>query len=177
MFVLISGLVILFVWSCNHRGNTGFIQDAENRILQQEDGTVSLALDQAACYSDVVDPSINTAEWYVVISKPGRYKVWLSSATKDTMDLSYANPVRISLSDKQLEVDPACDNIIENSGDVPRSYFRADSYMGSIYIAEPGEYNLQVISEKVIAKNIRSQNTLLSDDTMLMSVQLTPLTR
>jgi hypothetical protein len=80
---------------------------AENAVLQQEDGTLSLDMEKATCYNDEFDPSSNTAEWNVVISKPGRFKVWLSSATKDTTELSYVNSVKISLLDNQLEVDPA----------------------------------------------------------------------
>jgi hypothetical protein len=136
-----------------------------------------LILDKAECYSDIVNPSNNTADWNIVISKPGRFKVWLSSATKDTSDLNYANSVRISLLDDRLEVNPACDKIVRNSSDVHYPYFRADSYMGSIYVSEPGEYNIQLISEKVIAKNAESHNTSLADDTKLMSVILTPSTR
>jgi hypothetical protein len=171
------GLVIIPVWSCGHLQNTKVLNDAENRILQQNDGTISLILDKAACYSDIVNPSNNTADWNIVISKPGRFKVWLSSATKDTSDLNYANSVRISLLDDRLEVNPACDKIVRNSSDVHYPYFRADSYMGSIYVSEPGEYNIQLISEKVIAKNAESHNTSLADDTKLMSVILTPSTR
>lgn len=171
------GLVIIPVWSCGHLGVTKDLNDAENRILQQNDGSVSLVLDKAACYNDVVNPSNNTADWNVVISKPGRFKVWLSSATKDTSDLNYANSVRISLLDDQLEVNPAIDKIVRNSSDVHYPYFRADSYMGSVYVSEPGEYNIQLISEKVIAKNAVSHNTALVDDTKLMSVMLTPITR
>ncbi len=167
----------LIVWSCSHNGNKNDLQNAGNRILPQEDGTFSLKLDNAACYSDVTNPSDNTAEWIIVISKPGRFEVWLSSATKDTTDLDYANSVKISLIDKELEADPACDKIISNPGEYPPPYFRADSHMGSIFISEPGEYHIQVISEKVIANNTAIQNTSIADDTMLMSVILTPLIR
>ena len=49
-------------------------------------------------------------------------------------------------------------------------YYRADSYMVSVYVSEPGEYNIQMISERVTAKNM---NTQLAD-TKLLSVILTP---
>jgi len=176
IFTFIAGLAIIIVWSCGHKGNTKDLKEAENRIIQQEDGTLSMKLDEAATYSDLVDPSCNTAEWNVVISKPGGYKVWLTSATKDTIDLNYSNSVRISLSDDHLEVTPECDKIVKNADNVTSSYFIADSYMGSFYIPEPGEYNMQVISEKVIAKNNRTQNTSLADDIMLLSVHMTPMT-
>mgnify|MGYP007070616110 CR=1 FL=1 len=112
-----------------------------------------------------------------MISKPGHYKVWLSSATKDTSDLNYANSVRINLLDNQLLAKPACDKVVQNSGEVNFPYFRADSYMGSVYVSEPGEYNIHVISEKVIVESTDSPNTSRIADTKLMSIILTPMTR
>ena len=176
-FAYLIALALISVWSCGHTESKKGVQEAENRILQQDDGIVSLKLDKAGCYCDLVNPSNNTADWDVIISKPGRFKVWLSSATKDTSDLRFANSVKISLLDDQLEVNPLCDKIVRNSSEVHYPYFRADSYMGSINVTEPGEYNIQVISEKVVAKTIESQNTSATGDAKLMSVILTPTTR
>jgi hypothetical protein len=176
-FPITYGLVIVLVWSCSQQGTTKNTQNAENRIVQQADGTVSLKLEKAVCYSDAINPTNNTADWSVVISKPGRFKVWLSSATKDTSDLSYSSSVKVNILDDHMEVTPAVDKIVQNSADVPNSYFRADSYVGSFYVPEPGEYNIQVISDKVIAKNAGSKNNPQVDDTMLMSVILTPAIR
>jgi hypothetical protein len=170
-------LVLLTSWSCGRLGKTKDLQEADNRIIQQNDGTVSLILDKAARYSDSSNPSNNTADWNVVISTQGRYKVWLSSATKDTSNLRYANTVKISLMNERLEANPACDKVVRNSSEVNYPYYRADSYMGSIYFSEPGEYNIQVISEKVFAKEEHSQANSVADDTRLMSVILTPTTR
>jgi hypothetical protein len=169
----ISGLAIVLLWSCSQQGTIKKSQDAENRIVQQADGTVSLKIDKAVCYNDAVNPSNNTADWNIVISKPGRFKVWLSSATKDTSGLRYASSVKVNILDDHLEVTPSIDKVVQNSGDVPQSYLRADSYVGSFYVPEPGEYNIQVISDKVIAKNASTR----PEDTMLMSVMLTPAIR
>ena len=177
LFPIIYGLAIVLAWSCGQQGTTKNSAEAENRIVQQADGTVSLKLDKAVCYSDAVNPTNNTADWNIVISKPGRFKVWISSATKDTSDLSYSTSVKVNILDDHLEVTPAVDKIVQNSGDVPNSYFRADSYVGSFYVPEAGEYNIQVISDKVIAKNTGSKNHPQVDDTMLMSVILTPAIR
>ena len=177
IFTCFTCLVIILLWSCSHSDSTTKAKEAENRIIQQQDGTVSLILDKAARYSDNTNPSNNTADWNIVISKPGRFKVWLSSSTKDTSKLNYSNSVRISLLDDRLEANPACDKVVRNSGDVHYPYFRADSYMGSVYVLEPGEYNIQLISEKVIAKEAESHNSSIADDTKLMSVILTPITR
>lgn len=174
-FVFTICLVSVLVWSCSHEGKTKDLKEADNRILQQEDGTVSLKLDKAACYSDAANPTNNTADWSVVISKPGRYKVWLSSATKDTTDLSYAHSVRINLLDANLLVDPVCDKIVHNTGEVSYPYFKTESYMGSVYVSEPGEYNIQVISEKVNPKNDGKANAKSFDDTMMLSVMLQPV--
>jgi hypothetical protein len=46
-----------------------------------------------------------------------------------------------------------------------------------VYIPEPGEYNIQVISEKVTTKEIRSHSQLLADNTRLMSLMLVPMIR
>jgi hypothetical protein len=174
---IIIGLIAVLTWSCGQQGSTKNSQEADNRIVQQADGTVSLKIEKAVCYSDAVNPSNNTADWNVVISKPGRFKVWLSSATKDTSKLKYSNSVKVNILDDHLEVTPAVDKIVQNSGDVPNSYFRADSYVGSFYVSEPGEYNIQVISDKVVAKNNSSNNMPHVEDTMLMSVILTPAIR
>jgi hypothetical protein len=174
-FVFIISLLMILTWSCSRQGNNKEQRASDNGVLQQADGTVSLNLDKAACYSDEVNPLNNTAEWNVVISKPGRFKVWLSSAAKDTATFKYTNSVRISLLDEQLQGIPACDSIVHNSGDVAYPYFRTDSYMGSFYLAEPGEYNIQVISDKVIAKNKGAKNQ--AEDIKMMSVILVPMTR
>jgi hypothetical protein len=64
-----------------------------------------------------------------------------------------------------------------NSADVSYPYFRADSYAGSFYISEPGEHSIQVISEKVLTKEAMNRIPSGLNDTKLMSVILTPMTR
>lgn len=174
IFTLVS-LVLLLAWSCGKKSDSGNI--TENVVLQDADGSFALNMADAACYNDAVNPASNTAEWNVMVSKPGTYKVWLSSATKDTTDLSYINSVKISLLDKLIEVDPEIDRVVLNSDDVSYPYFRADSYAGSFYFSEPGEYSIQVISEKVLSKEAMNNLSSGPDDTKLMSVILTPLTR
>lgn len=174
IFTLVS-LVLLLAWSCGKKSDSRNV--SENAVLQDSDGTFSLNMADAACYSDDVNPASNTAEWNVVVSKPGTYKVWLSSATKDTTNLSYINAVKITLLDKLIEVDPEIDRVVLNSDDVAYPYFRADSYAGSFYFSEPGEYSIQVISEKVLSKEAMNNSSSGPDDTKLMSVILTPLTR
>jgi len=171
----IIGVIVLLAWSCG--SNTDQNSVSENAVVQEADGTLALDMDEATCYSDNVNPASNTAEWNVVVSKPGTFRVWLSSATKDTTKLSYSNSVKLSLLDKFLEVNPVCDKVVLNSGEVSLPYYRADSYMGSLYISEPGEYSIQVISEKVLPKEAELSEDMATDDTRLMSVILTPLSR
>jgi hypothetical protein len=170
-------MVLIPVLSCGNLKIERISQKDDNKILQQNDGSISLKLAKADCYSDLSNPSNNTAEWSIVISNPGHFNVWLSSATKDTSVLKYANSVKISLMDDRLEANPACDKIVQNSSDVRYPYFRADSFMGSVYVSEPGEYNIQLISEKVIASESKSNSSTMADDTKLMSVMLTPSAR
>jgi hypothetical protein len=172
-------LLLSVIYSCSNSGNnfSNNNRKGEDLIKQQDDGTISLNLEKAAFYSSDIDPSNNTAEWDFVVSKPGRYSVWLSSATIDTMNLQYANSVKINLLDERLEGKPVGDKIVLNARDVKYPYYRADSYMGSFYIQEPGEYSIQVISEKVMPQNKSVQNSSTMDKTRLMSVILTPMTR
>jgi hypothetical protein len=170
---------ILLFYSCKNSGEKKETKNkiVQNKILQQSDGTISLKVDKADCYQDMLNPSSNTAEWNVVVSKSGRFNVWLSSATKDTTDLKYNNSVMLSILDNRIEARPACDKIIHNSSDVTYPYFRADSFLGSLYIQDTGLYNIQIISEKIVPKDIKKAESSGSDNSKLLSVFLTPITR
>lgn len=176
IFLLMIIAAIGLFYSCS---NSGSKNEAENQIsidqiLQNEDGTISLDIEKAARYSDVVNPSGNTAEWNVLVSKSGRYNVWLSSSTKDTTNLRYENSVMVSIMDNRLEARPECDKIIQNSSDVSLPYYRADSYIGSMYIKDTGLLNIQVISEKILPKDYKSDGSSSIEDSKLISVFLTP---
>ena len=175
--LILSGIALFY--SCNSTSDRKVTKDkvVQNRTLQQKDGTISLKVDKADCYHDIVNPASNTAEWNVVVSKSGRFNVWLSSATKDTTNLQYSNSVRLSFLDNRLEARPACDKIIHNSSDVTYPYFRADSFMGSLYIQDTGLYNIQVISEKILPKDSGKGESSASENSKLLSVFLTPITR
>lgn len=172
-------IVIVLLSACKNNSDQKEtkIKSVQNKILQEDDGTISLKVEKADCYQDMVNPSSNTAEWNVVVSKSGRFNVWLSSATKDTTDLKYNNSVKISILDNRIEAHPECDKIIHNSSDVTYPYFRADSFIGSLYIQDTGLYNIQIISEKIISKNIDKGESSGSENSKLLSVFLTPITR
>ena len=177
MLLIMMGVVLLY--SCGNSGEQKVLKNnvVQNKILQQKDGTISLKVDKADCYQDVVNPSSNTAEWSVLVSKSGRFNVWLSSATKDTTDLKYENSVKLNILDNRLEVHPACDKIIRNSTDVTYQYFRADSFLGSLYIQDTGLYNIQIISEKIVASDINKAVSSDTENSKILSVFLTPATR
>lgn len=175
--MILSGIAMFC--SCNNPSNTTEDRktSSENKILQQEDGTISLKVDKADCYQDKINPASNTAEWSIVVSKSGRFDVWLSSATKDTTNLQYKNSVMLSIQDNRLEAHPGCDKIFQNSSDVSYPYFRADSFMGSLYIQDTGLYNIQVISEKIVPQNSKTNGSSDAENSKLISVFLTPITR
>jgi hypothetical protein len=168
--------IIIICTSCGHSGNRKGLVSSE-KITQQADGTISLKLEKASFYKCETDPSNNTAEWNFVVSKPGTYGVWLSTATTDTMNLRYPTSVKINLQDERIEANPVGDKIVLNAGDVKYPYFRADSYMGTFYIEQPGEYSIQVINEKVVPDNVKSDVAKSENTTRMMSVVLTPMTR
>ena len=167
------------LYSCKNTGEQKETDSklVQNTIKQQDDGTISLKVEKADCYHDIVNPSSNTAEWSVEVSKSGRFNVWLSSATRDTTNLKYKNSVMLSILDNRLEARPACDKIIQNSGDVSYPYFRADSFMGSLYIQDTGTYSFQIISEKILPDNYKKDGSSSSDESKLLSVFLTPIMR
>jgi len=174
---MLSGIILFY--SCKNSGGQKEpeMKIIENKILQQSDGTISLKVEKADCYRDMVNPSSNTAEWNVVVSKSGRFNVWLSSATKDTTDLKYSNSVKLNILENRFEVRPGCDKIIRNSGDVTYPYFRADSFVGSLYIQDTGLFNVQIISEKIVPGDIKKGESSTAENSKLLSVFFTPVIR
>jgi len=174
MLWIIAGRGSLF--SCSNKVEQKEINKklVQNTIVQEEDGTISLKVDKADCYHDMVNPSSNTAEWNIVVSKTGRFNVWLSSLTKDTTNLKYKNKVMLSILDKRIEARPVCDKIILNSTDVSLPYFKADSYMGELYIQDTGRFNVQLISEKILPQGYNTESAA-SDGSILLSVFLKPI--
>jgi hypothetical protein len=176
-WMLIVG--IIFLGSCSNTndhikvGNSSEI----NKVLQQEDGSISLHVKKAECYSDKVNPSSNTAEWNVVVSKSGRFNVWLASATTDTNNLEYNNTVLLSVEDNRLEAQPSNHKVVKNSSEVNYPYFRADSFMGSLYIQDTGLFEVQIISDKIIPEDKINSAASAGERTKLLSVFLTPVVR
>jgi hypothetical protein len=176
-FLVLLVLASFNLWYCSNQSDKKRATSIDNPIMQQEDGSISLKLANAWFYSDTIDPSNNTAEWTVVISKTGSYRIWLSSATKDTINFNYLNKVKVNLSDREYIVIPKWDKIIQKSEDVSYPYFRADSFVGSFYISQTGEYNIQVTGEKVISEATRNQAKTLTENSKLMALIISPLAK
>jgi len=175
-FLVAVGMMAMYSCGNNVKPNGAQNGNQENKILQNSDGTISLKVSKAELYHDKTNPSTNTAEWSVLVKKSGRFDVWLSSATKDTTDLQYENSVMLSILDSRLEAHPGCDKIITNSSDVKYPYFRADSFMGSLFIQDTGLFNIQLISEKIVPGAPDASNSGV-DNSRLLSVSLTPAVR
>jgi hypothetical protein len=175
VMVLLIGVFIAY--SCKGKSTKTEVvnETSQNNILQEPDGSISLKVDKADCYHDEVNPSANTAEWSVKVSKSGRFNIWLSSATKDTTDLNYKDSVLLNIVDKQIHALPEVDKVVLNSGDVSYPYFRADSFLGSLYIQDTGLYNVQIISEKIFPKDSKTATPV--ENSKLLEVFLTPITR
>ncbi|HLN21976.1 MAG TPA: hypothetical protein VK213_12860 [Bacteroidales bacterium] len=173
LYVLLVFVGVAFS-SCSHSTNKFSEENlAQNAILQQQDGTISLEVEKADTYHDVKNPESNTAEWSVLVSKSGRYDIWLSSATKDTTRLEFDNSVMLTVKDDLIEAHPSIDKVIHNSSDVSYPYFRADSFMGSLYIRDTGLYNIQVISDRILPEDEPAVHDS-ENATKILSVSLTP---
>lgn len=177
MFLYAAAGMLIILSSCGGGEKKSIKSEVNNepKINQASDGTISLNVEGADCYSDMNDPSGNTAEWRVRVSKSGRYNVWISSATKDTTDLRYKNNVLVSVQDNRIEAKPGCDKIIQDAKDVDYPFFRADSFLGSMYIQDTGLFNVQVISEKILPKDYKLESE--TEIAKLLSVSFTPVTR
>lgn len=150
--------IFIAMWACNNNtlsdGDTDF-----DEIVQANDGRILLNLEDAYVLQDLTEPKRNTAEWSFKVLNKGRYEVWLTSHTKDTMNLNYDKPVIVHFGDTKLEVQPVGNEIVLNDKQVRMPYYRADSKMGSILIEDTGSYNIQVISEKVVSAEVSSHNS------------------
>ena len=148
-FLLLLGGILA---GCGNAPNNKIGLD-NNRIVQHENGTLLLSIDDANCYSDNTNPIANTAEWNAFIVKSGRYDIWLASATRDTMSLNFRNSVHLNFNDIYIDANPSCDHIIVNAENIPDSYFMANSYIGTVYIQDTGAIDVQFISEQILPKS------------------------
>ena len=153
--------------SCKHdSGLNG--QEGKNRkgATAVEGEAVVLSIGEAELIEIDYNPQYNTAEWLFKVEKPGRWDVWLSSLTIDTTRLHFAKNVIITAGETKLEKKPVSDRIVTEDKSITGPWYRADSHMGSVFFSKPGEYQVQVISDKVVAH---------SSDLSLVSIDKQPL--
>ena len=175
LFLMVMGLVIISGGCGNKGNNVAQDEPVQNEVIQFSNGTIMLNIQDAFLFNDEKNPDRNTAEWNFLVNNGGRYEVWLSTITQDTMDLGYQMPVIVNFGDKRLEGQPVGDEIIIDEK-VEKPYFRADSRLGSIYIEDPGHYNIQIISEKVLPDARIKSSAIRGANAILDQVILKPLT-
>ena len=143
-FAMLSGLS-----SCKNDGsNTGVGEKGKADGAAAREGIVLLLADADLIQVDG-NPQYNTAEWIFSVDKPGRYDVWLSTLTQDTLQLQFDENVVITAGETRMEKKPIRDQIVTEDKSVKEPWFRADSHMGSVYFPKPGEYPVQVMSDRV----------------------------
>ena len=172
---LVFGVIIFFITGCNQGSNSDRLKDDTTAVIQNGKEDISLPLKDAYLLHDQENPERNTAEWNIEVQSSGRYEVWLSSLTKDTMNLSYNEPVIITFGNNRIETQPVGNEIVLDGVKSNAPYFRADSKLGSIFIDDPGQYSLQVISEKVLpasGANDKSQAVHTILDQIILKPQL-----
>jgi len=169
-------LVIIFIMvSCkDNKGTDGSQTVGKNDRTTGNDGGVTLLIENADLIQVDSNPGYNTAEWSFKVDKPGRYDVWLSSITADTSNLLYADNVTITAGDTRLEKMPVGDEIVTDDNNVRSPWFRADSHMGSVFFSEAGEYQIQVISDRVLPHSSDAAKVNIDEHTLINSLIFKP---
>ncbi len=179
MKAVLLGLVMVFpMTACNDTGGAGkeSKKARSEKTAGQAEGVTLLIRDAALIQVDS-NPQYNTAEWHFTVIKAGRYDVWLSSLTCDTTYLSFGDSVIITAGDTRLTGRPVGDEIVTEDLSVKEPWYRADSHMGSIFFKEPGEYQVQVISDRVEKLSADLSDLSVDKQTLINSLILKPMVR
>ncbi len=179
MKAVLLGLVIVFpMTACNNTG--GEVKESKKSRSENSDVPaegVTLLISDAALIQVDSNPEYNTAEWHFKVNKAGRYDVWLSSLTRDTTFLNFGDSVVITAGDTRLTGRPVSDEIVTDDSSVEEPWYRADSHMGSIFFREPGEYQVQVISDRVRKYTSDLSDLSVDKETLINSLILKPTVR
>ncbi|MDX9728622.1 MAG: hypothetical protein RBT50_05110 [Bacteroidales bacterium] len=171
--VLTIAVLVGFASCGNEGSNNGANNKGKEDAAASEEGVVLMIADADLIEVDG-NPQYNTAEWLFRVDKPGRYDVWLSSLTLDTTQLRFAENVVITAGETKLAKKPVGDQIVTGDKSVKEPWFRADTHMGSIFFSKPGEYPVQVISDRVEAHGTDLSQISLEEHTIINSVILKP---
>jgi len=143
--------------------------------VKEDNGSgFTLLLKDASLLQVDSNPEYNTAEWSFTVKQPGRYDIWLSSLTCDTSNVLFASDVTITAGDTRIEKKPVSDQIITDDASVKSPWVRADSHMGSVFFSEPGEYQVQVISDRVVPSASEEKTAKTNNQTLIKSLILKP---
>lgn len=166
---------LIGITSCKQEGASADSgkQGKGDMIALNDDGVV-LRIEDADLLQVDYNPQYNTAEWQFRVEEPGRYDVWLSSLTCDTSHLRYEDKVIITAGDTRLAKRPVGDQIVKDDKSVTEPWYRADSHMGSIFFSQPGEYQVQVISDRVEPHSSDVSRLSVDKHTLINSVILKP---
>ena len=167
--VVFSGLT-----SCKHDTSLNGQEGKNRRGAAVEGEAVVLSIGEAELIEVDDNPQYNTAEWLFKVEKPGRWDVWLSSLTVDTTQLHFAENVIITAGETKLEKKPVSDRIVLGDRSITGPWYRADSHMGSVFFSKPGEYQVQVISDKVEPHSSDLSQLSIAKHTLINSVILKP---
>lgn len=160
--------------SCNNSETDVSRAPGKDNRAVNKDGGVTLLLKDADMMEVDSNPQYNTAEWNFVVHKAGRYDVWLSSLTCDTSTNLFAGKVTVTAAETRLEKRPVGDKIITDDKNLKSPWVRAQSHMGSIFFSEPGEYQVQLISDRVLHHSGDVNKVSQAEHTLINSLILRP---
>jgi len=166
-------IVAVVAFSCKN-SSVRSVAANDTKATAAAESSVSLKIEDAALVEDENDPDSNTAEWSFKVDHAGRYEVWLSSVTRDTLNMGFDTVVTITAGDSRLEKLPLGDKIIADATNAEGYRFKAESEMGSVFFNAPGDYTIQIISEKIKSpadKNISAEKEM----TLIKSLILRPV--
>jgi hypothetical protein len=170
----VAVIAVMALTSCKESGATKEKQSGKSAAGFGSDGGVTLSIQDADLIEIDSNPQYNTAEWHFTVMAAGRYDVWLSSLTCDTSHLRFAENVTITAGDTRIEKRPVGDEIVTDDKSVKSPWFRADSHMGSVFFSEPGEYQVQVISDRVMPHPSDPSGISIDKHTLINSLIFKP---
>jgi hypothetical protein len=174
-FFAFTLVALVALTACKDNGGSVNNKPGKNNKTTVRDGGVTLLISDADLIEVDSNPRYNTAEWNFTVEDAGRYDVWLSSLTCDTAHLRFNDLVTITAGDERIEKKPVGDEIVTDDKSVKEPWYRADSHMGSIFFKEPGEYQVQVISDRVIPHSSDPSKLSIEKHTLINSLILKPM--
>jgi len=172
---VIAILAVVSMTGCKDNKSTAVDKTGNNDNNVAREGGVTLLITDADLIEVDSNPRYNTAEWNFTVKDAGRYDVWLSSLTCDTSHLRFNDLVTITAGDARIEKKPVGDEIVTDDKSVKEPWYRADSHMGSIFFKEPGTYQVQVISDRVMTHSSDLSKLSVDKHTLINSLILKPM--